>query len=571
MNPTRAAREESGVIAIVVAISMSTFILGFAALAVDLGQAYLRKTDLQSLADRLTLTGAAGLPTIDDSLAQVEKTLTSICHSDVSDLPGICPDGGRAPNLAWATDHDPANGEISFYTDPDGSDTISLANLVSSSAVPSQAITVRLPPSRVQFGLAGLFGFSAADIQASATARIGTPLGSGILPFALTEDDVTKGQFCVMDPSVVGGSHWPGAAGSVRLRVLRIGQDSGDGLVATIALSVNWYQGWYPGALHDVRFFFGSSPDPVALNSSADGIYRVPLPPGPAGSVDTVWATGTQSGGYFRRGPSPAFVTNTRTLTYPGTPDQASLCRQPAADRGFVQLARPADDPGALTQNIRTGPAVTLLASLSLSQSVAQAVDCVSQVFQLSTSCLTTVVAQSFSASLASGLLTGDGNQPGRLDGNCGNGTTSANGYSGIDDSRLFNDRNLTSTGFGGPAALKDRLSNGIPAAPGSRGWITAQALRCPRLAVLAVIDPAPTGLLAGSTITSFRYVWIDDDATSRGLSWQGGRLAGFRGYVIDPGYLPTLVAGSRSVGPYLGGDMPKEALLVHDLDAPST
>ncbi len=55
-------RNEAGVVAIVMTLAISTFLLGIAALAVDLGQAYLRQNDLQSLADRLAWPGRRGCP-----------------------------------------------------------------------------------------------------------------------------------------------------------------------------------------------------------------------------------------------------------------------------------------------------------------------------------------------------------------------------------------------------------------------------------------------------------------------------------------------------------------------------
>jgi len=76
-----------------------------------------------------------------------------------------------------------------------------------------------------------------------------------------------------------------------------------------------------------------------------------------------------------------------------------------------------------------------------------------------------------------------------------------------------------------------------------------------------------------GQNIVGFRYVWIDDDGTTleRGLHWTDGRLESFRGYVIDPGYLPAVVAGSRLVGPFLGAEMPKQVRLIPDLGGAKT
>jgi len=62
--------------------------------------------------------------------------------------------------------------------------------------------------------------------------------------------------------------------------------------------------------------------------------------------------------------------------------------------------------------------------------------------------------------------------------------------------------------------------------------------------------------------------VWIDDEADveHRGLNGDGSQVTAFRGFVVDPGYLPAVVSGSADVGPFLGGNMPKEVLLMTDL-----
>jgi hypothetical protein len=75
-------------------------------------------------------------------------------------------------------------------------------------------------------------------------------------------------------------------------------------------------------------------------------------------------------------------------------------------------------------------------------------------------------------------------------------------------------------------------------------------------------------GPIGGRRIDSFRYVWIDDedDIRHRGLNGNGSRVTSMRGYVVDPGYFPAVLSGSKAVGPYLGPDMPREALLITDL-----
>ena len=95
-------------IAIVVALSVSTFLLGFAALAVDLGTAYVRKAELQSIANRLALAGAKGLPVVvqpEGAIDEINRTLDQICRSQPT--PGVCDvngaGDGSAPDPGWMT------------------------------------------------------------------------------------------------------------------------------------------------------------------------------------------------------------------------------------------------------------------------------------------------------------------------------------------------------------------------------------------------------------------------------------------------------------------------------------
>ncbi|MBT0771038.1 Tad domain-containing protein [Kineosporia sp. J2-2] len=179
-------RHDTGAVAVVTALAVSTFLFGVAALAVDVGQAYLRQNDLRSLADRLALAGARGLPTISTAVDRLNSTLDAVCASGEESGP-LCPPGGITAT-AW-TDGDPGNGEITFTTG-DG-------RPVTSPSTPAPTLRVLLPPATVRFGLAGALGFGSATIQRSAGARIGTPLGSGLLPFTVTPADLTSGRLCV--------------------------------------------------------------------------------------------------------------------------------------------------------------------------------------------------------------------------------------------------------------------------------------------------------------------------------------------------------------------------------------
>ena len=526
-------------------LAISTFLLGIAALAVDLGQAYLRQNDLQALADRLALAGAKGLPTIGEpegALNQVTTMLDAVCARKEAPA-DLCP----APSAATWTDGNPANGEITFFKDADSDGQVSLADAVSNLSTPSQALRVVLPPSTVQFGLAGAIGFSSAQIQKSATARVGTPLGSGLLPFALTPDDLAAGRFCVVDtdqvhiaaPQTTTLLTAASTPGSPRLT---LNSSFSEGLPLTgargsffITPSGFWWPVWSAS-------FHLRTPDGAERSLPGERVgwnsYRVDLPAGTAGSRVEVWATGRLS-----PSSSSTFTTNIVHLSYAGTPPVTdppadNACEQPSAGRGILRLGT------TLEQSIRSGPVVTGVLGL-----------------------LNPGSSGGFSDALTNGFLKPAGNQPGRLIGDTGHGTLSVNGYP-VDATSLFDSAHLLdpqyASGTGLP--LQTLLDQGRAAQPGNRGWITAAAVRSHRLAVLPVVDPNPANSENGLSVTSFRYIWIDGDSPNRGLLWKDGRLVGFQGYVIDPGYLPAVVSGSGTVGPFLGSDMPKEAALMPDV-----
>jgi Flp pilus assembly protein TadG len=537
---------EAGVVAIVMTLAISTFLLGIAALAVDLGRAYLRENELQSLADRLALAGAKGLPTIGEpegALNQITTALEAICASDEQDET-LCPALSPA---AW-TDGIPANGEVTFFADPDSDGRFS----PDTESTESTALRVVLPPSTVQFGLGGAIGFSSARIQKSASARIGTPLGSGMLPFALTPDDLAAGRFCI---SATAGtfesdrySKTASPTGNVRIA---LNSAFPQGLPATGTAA--WFtltpsSTWLP--VREASFYLrtpGGATQRLVARRTGWHSFRVQLPPQDAGSAVQVWATG-----HLTRASSSAFTTGVLNLTYAGTPPppdpvpSASPCETP---RGFVQLAHAGagDLTAALEQNIRSGPSTTLLPT--------------------SGEVLNLVPTDNFMDAFRRGLLEPSGNQPGRLIGDTGNGTESVNGYQ-VDATDLFESPHLLDPQYAGGSgqSLRTRLERAAPAEAANRGWITSAVVRSKRLAVLPVIDPEPLGGENDHQITSFRYVWMDGAGEGRGLLWENGQLVGLEGFVLDSGYLPEVVSGSGTVGPFLGSEMPRETLLIGDL-----
>lgn len=213
-SPVGRMRQDAGAVAILVALSMSTFLVAFAALAVDFGQVYTRKGQLQSVADLTALSAARELPDTNRARQVAVETLCADANLVQGwDRTQVCPAGDLDP--AWLADGDPVNGEVSFFReDADGNGRYDSSEQNTPAAAEAVAIRVLLPSTTVTFGLAKTFGADHVTVQEAATARIGTPLGMGMVPFAVTTADLTperEFRFCIRDPGAVDGPAPTGA------------------------------------------------------------------------------------------------------------------------------------------------------------------------------------------------------------------------------------------------------------------------------------------------------------------------------------------------------------------------
>lgn len=173
MTRYRRSAGEHGTVAVVVAIC-SVLIFSIAALAVDLGNAMVRKRDVQSQADLAALAGAPKLgesntkSATDEAVMAVAKYLNENRPQDDAHggpAPDVTAaqlvDGGNSPYPAGI-----ANGEIYF--------------------LPDYRMRVVSPFARVDFGLADVMGFSNVDVQADATVGLVSP--GPVVPFFLPKD-----------------------------------------------------------------------------------------------------------------------------------------------------------------------------------------------------------------------------------------------------------------------------------------------------------------------------------------------------------------------------------------------
>lgn len=166
-----ARHDERGAVAVLVALS-SLLMLSIAALAVDMGNAWTQRREVQTQADLAALAGGALLPadTADEELAIATEVLRYLKSNDtygqddgasaswtVAQL--LDEDTGGAPDLT--------DGQVLFPT--------------------PTSLTVVAPPSRVEFGFAGVMDGvgDSTDVQAEATVEIRSP-GSVLPMFLMT-------------------------------------------------------------------------------------------------------------------------------------------------------------------------------------------------------------------------------------------------------------------------------------------------------------------------------------------------------------------------------------------------
>ncbi len=153
-------RDDRGAVSVVVAL-MSLLLLGTAALAVDMGNAYARKRLVQTEVDLAALAGGANLPasTPADENAAVAAVLDYLQRNSTF----------GQDELSWTAvdlqDGELGNGEV-FFDNPN-------------------RMRVVAPSATVDFGLAGAMGFSSVDVSATATVEIRSP--GRVLPTFLLE------------------------------------------------------------------------------------------------------------------------------------------------------------------------------------------------------------------------------------------------------------------------------------------------------------------------------------------------------------------------------------------------
>ena len=160
---------ERGNVAIVVVVSL-TMLLGFATLVVDVGLNWAARTSAQAAADGAALAAAQELTlgTPSSVAAQVDTYLAD-------NLPGYA---GRG--VGWMWDSSVDNGEVECYQAP----ATPAPN--GACANDATAVAVITPPVRQTYALAGLFGATATNVKAAATAQVFSPVGN-VVPWSISD------------------------------------------------------------------------------------------------------------------------------------------------------------------------------------------------------------------------------------------------------------------------------------------------------------------------------------------------------------------------------------------------
>lgn len=185
--PSR-TRDESGAIAVMVGV-MALLLVSVAALAVDLGHAYVQKQAIQKRADFAALAGAVedNLPmTAAGAMCEYGRAALAGDQAIIDTAAYLSETPGGTTVLAGdLVDCDLADGEAGYGTFRSDSACVGGVCL----AANQNQLSVISQPRTVEFGLARVMGFDNVDVRGQATVEIKTPLQKTLPLYAFTGCD----------------------------------------------------------------------------------------------------------------------------------------------------------------------------------------------------------------------------------------------------------------------------------------------------------------------------------------------------------------------------------------------
>lgn len=520
VSTRRRQKDEQGAYAVLFAVLV--LVMGsIAALAVDIGNAVARKSDVQGQADFAAL-GAA---------AQLTANTGASVPSDVLDEVRLLLNENRARN--WGSDCSTgptcitSNSQLTNLVLTDGE--VRFAN---------GGLQVLTPYEQVDFGLAKMMGYDKIDVQGSATVRIASPLGA-VPMYAVSGCD--SGSQTLTDPA--GGSATPPAVPTLYADAETNGTKLDPALSPDNSVD---YQAATPPtititgqAFDDTRrvgFFRGedATAPPVETNVftpnpiNGNGSFSVEVPSAVT-SVEEVW--------YIRvwNGPlaTPATTASKwsdRAEAIPLRVGSAFLnCGSGSNEGNFGVLNLPRDDVSSQDDQIAKNIATTLHAPLSLATHpgynslTGTCVDGADGAVtsdsptdrNAGTNCVTTKPGLPANAA-TKGLVTGVSGVPGRLDKPTTPGCAQGGGdgmrlvdFQGGSNDRYINNDVLSCFLKDGTTALENLTTQPEGAGP----LLHSDIYKSPRLIFVPVLAKDPsTGTSNNWSIIDFRPGFITDE-----------------------------------------------------------
>lgn len=272
-TPGQIVNDTEGATAVIVAICL-TMLIGFAALAIDVGYLYATRNELQNTADAAALAGAGFLGAQYAELSYSEQQNHTFSKNDIVAAVNTVAGKNKAAGSAISI----LDADITIGTWD--VDTLSVTpTLTSPDAVRVIARRDSSANSPITTFFAHIFGIESVDVSATATAALSGPatVAEGVLktPFSLSEnvfpnscmDEIV---FSPTTDSCAGWHNFFDAANADKMEEKMLGliKGDGDGGENNVCLLEPCGQDWL-----DAHFAMSSEPAPAVTDETSTGNY----------------------------------------------------------------------------------------------------------------------------------------------------------------------------------------------------------------------------------------------------------------------------------------------------------